>query len=234
VSYAGLPPTSIQGQSDASPKTKFNFQAPFNQVTDLGGIKSLIETGNGNILKNAGMEGGTTDWTASGSGSVTSNSTSKATGALGIEWDDGLGTGATLSSALIAIPEGYKGKNGVISCQVKQTAGTITQTFTVNNGTTDLFTPILVSANTSTFTDNRNNFIFPTSGSVQVTFYGNNNADPVLYIDDCKLSLADNIGTVAQAKLIDIVSVTGCTAQWSTTSTTYAWSANWLYLHFKK
>lgn len=206
---AGLPPTSIQGQSDASPKTKFNFQAPFNQVTDLGGIKSLIETGNGNILKNAGFEGGTTDWSVVSTGTITTSSTAKGTGALGLEWDDGLGSGAELKSTLITIPEGYKGKNGVVSCQVKQTVGTITQTFTVNNGTTDLFTPILVSANTSTFTDNRNNFIFPTSGSVQVKFYGNNNADPALYIDDCKISLADNIGTVSQALDYGSASYTG-------------------------
>jgi hypothetical protein len=154
---------------------------------------------------------------------VSPTTAAKGTGALGLEWDDGLGTNAQLKSSLVTIPEGLKGKNGVISCQVKQTAGTITQTFTVSDGTNDLFTPILVSANTSTFTDNRNNFIFPSSGSLQVKFYGNNSADPILYIDDCKITLADNIGTVAQAYIIGSA-LTPATANcsWASTSVSYA------------
>lgn len=64
-SFAGLPPTSVRGQSDSSDKVKFNIQAPNNQMTDLGGIKTLVETGNDNLLKNPGFEASTVDsgWT---------------------------------------------------------------------------------------------------------------------------------------------------------------------------
>lgn len=63
---AGLPPTSVQGQYDASAKTKFNFQVPYNQFSDLGGIKSYLDTGNRNLLLNSSFENSTatTSWTA--------------------------------------------------------------------------------------------------------------------------------------------------------------------------
>src|SRR5665213_2385038 len=54
--FAGLPPTSVQGQYDASAQTKFNFQVPYNQKTDLGGIKALFETGNHNLLTSPSFE----------------------------------------------------------------------------------------------------------------------------------------------------------------------------------
>lgn len=57
--WAGLPPPSVQGQSDASPQTKFNVQVPYNQKTDLGGIKALLETGNSNLLANGSFEAAT-------------------------------------------------------------------------------------------------------------------------------------------------------------------------------
>lgn len=59
---AGLPPTTIQGQSDATPKTKFSFQTPYYQSTDLGGIKTLIETGSTNVLQDPGVEATTIKW----------------------------------------------------------------------------------------------------------------------------------------------------------------------------
>lgn len=222
LAYANLPPTTIKGQSDASAKSKFGFQVPHSQATDLGGISSLIETGNTNILKNPGFESGSTNWSAAFTGSITTSLAASGTGKLGLEWDDGLGSPSELTSALVTIPEGFKGKNGIVRCQIKQGVGTITHTMTVSNGTSNIVSPIAVRANASTFTENAINFIFPSSGSIQVKFYGNDNADPILYIDDCELKLADNIGTVAQAQLVGTVKVTGCTAAWSTTSTTYA------------
>lgn len=54
--YAGLPPTTLSGQSASTQPTTFNFKTPYNQSTSLGGINSLIETGSENMLVNPGFE----------------------------------------------------------------------------------------------------------------------------------------------------------------------------------
>lgn len=53
---AGLPPTTLSGQSSATKPTTFGTQVPYNQATSLGGINSLIETGSENMLVDPGME----------------------------------------------------------------------------------------------------------------------------------------------------------------------------------
>ena len=53
-----LPPATIKGQSDLGvAPTTFNLQVPGNQITRLGGVNALIETGNESILANPGAEG---------------------------------------------------------------------------------------------------------------------------------------------------------------------------------
>ncbi len=150
VSYAGLPPTTIKGQSDAAPVTKFNFETPFNQVTNLGGTTSLIETGNTNILINPGFEdGNVTGWAASG-GSGGVSSTFSATGALGLSWDSD-SAAQTTTSDLITIPNGFKGNNGYAYCNIKTVSGTATHTFTVDDGTTNIVTPVTINGSTARF-----------------------------------------------------------------------------------
>lgn len=63
---AGLPPTTIKGQQDASQVTNFNTQVPNKQATKVSGAY-LIETGNKNILANPDFEHSTasTGWTCS-------------------------------------------------------------------------------------------------------------------------------------------------------------------------
>jgi hypothetical protein len=67
-SVAGLPPTSLKGQEDASAKTTFFFQTPNKQSTQVSSSTGLIETGNNNILENPSFEHTTysTGWTQSG------------------------------------------------------------------------------------------------------------------------------------------------------------------------
>lgn len=54
---AGLPPTTLSGQSQSTKPTTFNFKTPYNQSTQVSGINSLIETGNDNLLANPNFEG---------------------------------------------------------------------------------------------------------------------------------------------------------------------------------
>ena len=64
-SIAGLPPTTLSGQSDSGKITTFNFKVPNKQATQVSG-GTLIETGNTNLLVNPGFEHSTngTGWTS--------------------------------------------------------------------------------------------------------------------------------------------------------------------------
>jgi len=218
--FAGLPPTTTKGQSDASARVKFQFQAPHNQFTNLGGIKTLIETGNGNILPDPGFEASVSGWTASGGATATTNSTAKGTGALGYDWDSNSAS-QTLTSTSVTIPNGYQGRNGVLSCSIKTVSGVATHTIGLWNGTTLSNTQTIVSSTTS-FIETKINFVIPSSGTAAIRLTAISSNESEIYVDDCKLSLADNIGTVAQAVLVDSVTVTGCAGTWSTTSSTFA------------
>lgn len=59
---AGFPPTTMKGQSESTKTTTFNFEAPHFQATKTGSGTALIETGNGNVLKDPGMEGSVVAW----------------------------------------------------------------------------------------------------------------------------------------------------------------------------
>lgn len=65
TSLAGLPPTTLKGQSETAKPTTFNFQAPYNQATTTGAATRLVETGNTNLLVNPSFEHQTfsTGWT---------------------------------------------------------------------------------------------------------------------------------------------------------------------------
>jgi hypothetical protein len=191
VAFAGLPPTSTQGQSDSSAKVKFQFQTPLNQSTDLGGIKTLIETGNTNMLPDPGFESAVSGWTASGGATAAANATAKGTGALGYDWDSN-SAAQTLVSTSVTIPNGYQGKNGIASCNIKTPSGTATTTIVVNDGTNDIGTAGTILSGT-TFLASNYNFVFPSSGTIRLKLTSVNANEPEIYIDDCVISLASNV-----------------------------------------
>lgn len=222
ISYAGLPPTTVKGQTDVGAKVKFQFQAPHNQITDLGGVSGLIETGSTNILTNPGFEASVTNWTASGGATATANSTAKGTGALGYDWNSN-GASQTLVSSTIVVPNGLQGNNGLVSCNIKTVSGTATYTLTVDDGTTNIVTPITINNSTNTFIQTSLNFVYPSSGSIRVKLSSVAADEPEIYIDDCFLGSAVNVASIPpQAVLMGTVKVSGCAAVWSTTSTSYA------------
>lgn len=192
VSYAGLPPASVKGQTDASATTKFQIQTPHNQITNLGGIKALIETGNNNILPDPGFEAATSLWTFSGGATATTDSTAKGTGSLGADWDSNA-AGQTLTSQLVTIPTGFQGKNGVALCNIKTPSGTATHTITVNDGSVDIGTPGTILSGT-TFLTSSYNFIYPLSGGLKIKLTSVSSNEPQIFTDDCKLDLATNVG----------------------------------------
>ena len=173
-----------------------------------------------NILLNSGFESGTSYWTASGGATATTNSTAKGTGALGYDWDSNSAS-QTLTSSSVTIPAGLQGKNGILSCQIKTVSGTATHTIGLWDGTTLSSTQTITSSTTS-FAETKINFVFPSSGTAAIRISSVSSNESEIYVDDCKLSLADNIGTVAQAYLVGTATVTGCSTNWSVTSTTFA------------
>lgn len=195
--FAGLPPPTVKSQSDSTAKTKFQIQAPHNQFTDLGGVKTLIETGNGNILPDPGFEASVSGWTSSGGATATANSTAKGTGALGYDWDSN-SAAQTLQSTSVTIPAGLAGKDGIASCNIKTVSGTATHTFTVNDGTNDIVTPITIQSSTAAFLGsnegNKINFVFPAAGTtIRIKLAAVNANEPEIYIDDCSIQLANNV-----------------------------------------
>lgn len=57
ATQAGLPPTTLSGQSATIKPTTFTFKTPYNQSTQISGIESMVETGSENMLVNPGFEG---------------------------------------------------------------------------------------------------------------------------------------------------------------------------------
>lgn len=194
--FAGLPPTALKGQSGSN-VTTFNFQVPHSQATQVSGPTSLIETGNQNILQNPGFEG-TGDWTASGGATTAINTTAVGTGSKGYDWDSNSAS-QTLSSDSVTIPNGLKGKNGVVSCAIKTVSGTATHTIQAYDGT-NILASTSITSDTGSFARTSLNFVFPTSGSAVLRLVSVASNEPEIYIDDCYMGLAEgfNIGSISQ------------------------------------
>jgi len=190
--FAGLPPTTLKGQSDATAKTKFFYQVPHNQATDLGGVNTLIETGNQNLLPDPGFEAATTAYTYGGVGSGSTSTAAKGTGAKG--YDLNASGPGNLDSPQVTIPDGFKNKNGVLTCNIKNISGASVPTITPFDGTNPIVTAQSINVSTTSFIQTPAvNFVFPSSGTIgwRITITGSGR----YYIDDCKITLADNVAS---------------------------------------
>lgn len=156
-----------------------------------------------NFIPNPGFENGAQSWTASGGATKTANTTAKANGTNGYEWNSN-GSSQTLRSKAIAIPDSLKGRNAVVSCLIKAASGSPTTTITVDDETTPFFTAQTIRTSTSAFTRNTFNFIAATSGNMRLSFASVASDEPSIYIDDCGIWEADkfNLAQVSQAQII--------------------------------
>lgn len=216
TAHAAYPPTTIQGQSDATATTKFNFQVPNNQYTDLGGIKSLIETGNNNLLKNPGFEASTysTSWTITNStGSL--DTTNEVQGLQGAALSLSAQTGDLIRQS-ISPSSNLASQNFEASCRVKTSLTSIQVCGLVSNTeqTCVSVAPNDVSGLVTT------NFISSSGATVGVKVKATSTETGSVYVDDCYVGQARNIGTTSQAILMGGLTITGCTGAWTTTSTT--------------
>lgn len=219
VAIAALPPTTIKGQSDSSKTTTFDFQVPHNQVTKTSGTAALIETGNGNLLKNPGFEATTynTGWTASG-GTVAAAAGTNIGFSKGLTWDAS-SAGQTLRSDAITVPEYLKGQPLEAFCRIKTPSGTATHTIGIYNGSSQLVTTTIPSQ-TSFVPARPGSIQAPSSGTIQLELKAVAADEPLIAIDDCYLGPDRNIGSVQQTTMYATVKFPGSACSFAETTST--------------
>ena len=156
-----------------------------------------------NLVVDAGFEGRNKGsvWVASG-GSLSTTTSSVGRGSVSGTWDASA-TSQTLKSKLVAIPAGMYGKNGVVSVALKCASGTCTHTLAAYDGSANLITPVTITSSTTTYARTSLNFVFPSSGSIQLLLTSAAD-EPSVSIDDAYLGLAEgfNVMQVSQAKTL--------------------------------
>lgn len=227
ICLAADPPVSIKGQLGTKQIPKWNLQVPFYQATNLGGIDSLIETGNYNMLQDPGMESTATSGWAADSGGTISKTTTAADVAFGSRAMSLVTTSSgSLRSVAIAVPPGLYGQNGFAQCRVKITSANTGTFLYVSTSTTSLanmlaYSPTLSTADT--YTAIGVNFVFPSSGSIYLWVDGS--SGQTMKIDDCVVGPATNLAAVAQAKVAVSLSSTASLSMVHTTDTKLTFGA---------
>lgn len=219
-SFAGLPPTTVKGQSQATKPTVFNIQAPYNQATTTAAVTALIETGYENLLLNPNYEAtvSTTSWTA-GSGVTASVDTSnvnsgKQAVSLALSSTNGLVWYQDVTPTIK-----MSGQNMEYGFWLLNTAITTLQVCARQAGVTvGVCAPVGLSPDYKWYPVN---YPGPSSGSIGVSLFTTGSTTGTVVVDNSYVGKARNIGSVAQAVLVGTVKVTGCSSFWSTTSTTY-------------
>lgn len=174
-----------------------------------------------NLVRDAGFEGlnKAGAWVASG-GSLSTTTTNPGRGNVSGTWDASAAS-QTLKSKLVAIPAGLQGVNGVVSCIFKAASGTATHTITASDGTNDLATAATIVSSTTSYIRTTVNFIFPSSGSVQLKITSAQD-EPLINIDGCILGDASNLSNVSQSKLYGAANWPAtASCSWSTTSSSF-------------
>jgi hypothetical protein len=212
-------PYGIKGQSQSGTLYSNVHQFPNNQVTNMGGINALVETGNKNILVNPSFEHSTfsTGWT-SGAGSFSQN--------LTVEIDGLKAAEVTLSAQALAITQDSTlyaaqfadGVQGLASVRVKTSlsgirvcsrqAGVTSTTNCVNvqgNGKWGLYkVPMILGA---------------TSNGISIASNGTSLTGTV-YLDDAFVGAVDLQATVDSSRVAGEAYFAGTTScSWSRTST---------------
>lgn len=228
--YAQLPPTTLKGQRDSNAATTFNYQVPFNQSTRTAGTNALIETGNKNLLRNSGFEATTfsSNWTASG-GSLTSAENDPNEVLYGNKhaiWDSNAAS-QTLTSDLVTIPPGLRGREAEVSCLMQTGLSVGTYLLQALDGSGNILASVpIVSLDQRTLVIS--NFIAPSTAfqTFQLRVIAQASNEPPLIVDDCYLGEARNLSQVSQASFVggmEQAGASGCIYSESTSSGPNNW-----------
>lgn len=217
--FAGLPPTTAQGQYDSSAMTKFNFQVPQHQATNLGGIQVLLETGNQNLLNNPSFENTTYDsgWTSDSGSTNTAETTIIVDGKKSAKLTySASGSGGITQSVT---PSVYT--NGVpyeATCRVATTLAAI-QVCSMVNGSEGSCSTV---ANTGDWVMKTITFTGPTNGqSVGVRVKNTSSATGSAYVDNCYVGPDRSIRESNTASVYGTLTYAGvASCDWTGTGTT--------------
>lgn len=175
-----------------------------------------------NLLINPGAESGKAGATASsGTFTITTTSSQILTGSAAFSWDASAngqflaftteGYGGTQN----AIPPGWYGKNGVASCAFKAASGIAAHKIQAYDGS-NVIGERTIDSSTSTFLRSTLNFIFPSSGNLQLRIASTQD-EVALYVDGCVFGLAENYNIAAVSQSYRYGGVSYATGgSWST------------------
>lgn len=159
-----------------------------------------------NLVKQAGFEDGRAQWTASG-GTFATTGTNPYRGSYMATWDSNSAS-QTLMSQSVAIPEGLRGKNAVVSCPIKCATGTCTHVLSAYDGTNE-YGATTINSSTATFLPTTINFgAFPSSGNIRLRLRSVASDEPSISFDDCVLMQAEGLNVSSTSIVTRPVSYT--------------------------
>lgn len=179
-----------------------------------------------NELSNPGAENLTAGWSATGVAvGTTSTAANVGAGKRAFSWDSSAAS-QILSSPTVSIIGGLASSNGVASCRIKANSGAPTHLLQVYDGTSILISQT-IAATTDRYQRTSVNFQFPASGSVRIRVVSVASNEPLIFIDDCYLGLADGFNTLMISQATKMGSITtpgaaGC--NWTTGDTAAAYT----------
>lgn len=221
IPVTGVTVQNLPGSTTLSATT--TIQAPNNQVTANGTGNAIIETGSDNLLANPSFQAGVANasWTFAGSGVSGARITS---GTYGKDQQD---LQLTLSSASgdllyqdVTVPSGsinqVNEENSLVinttvaGLQVCARIGAVDlNCVSVPTGGAWAYVPASSVGGSSTT-------------SIGVSLYAASAVSGTVSVSRGYVGPNRTLGTVAQAQLLGQVKITGCSSQWSTTSTSFA------------
>lgn len=218
-------PTGVGGEQGALSYTN-NLKAPNYQVTSLGGVNSRIESGNTNLLMNPSFEHTTvyTGWTINGgtappftNATVTENITNQVEGkkAISIAPSAALtfGQDSTVNAANLT------GLQGVASVKIKATGTTGLKVCPRNAGSVITNLCVNVTAD-NTWKHISIPFILGvTSNGIGIATTATGGT---VIIDDAFVGTSAPFQDVSGARLVGTVTMSNCSAPWTTTATSFA------------
>jgi microcystin-dependent protein len=214
----GAAPTGYKNETATAKTYAQDLVFPNNQLTKQAGLDSRVETGNKNLLTNASFEHSTvtTGWTvtnATASADTTNMVEGKKalslslTGALTVTQD------STINAANVV------GLQGNASIKIKTSNVDGLKVCARNAGVTSTSLCVNVPMDGVWKEINIPFIMTATSNGIAITSTGTSGT---VIIDDAFVGTSAPFQNVNGAKLVGTVTITGCSAAWSTTSSTFA------------
>ena len=206
-----------QGVSQSSPSFFPNISVPYNQLTQTSNSTAKIETGYNNLLVNPNFENSTpaAGWTIGGASAAAASTYHEGKQAVALT--------VSLAGSFtqdVTPTQSLSGTNMEAGAWVNTTMTTVTVCARVGGVTlTGSFCNTVPSTGVWTYVSA--NFVGPASGSVGVAVVWTGTSGTI-NVDESYVGEARNLNLVSQAQFMGSIVVSGCSASWSTTSTTYA------------